>query len=221
MKLAVLSLMLLAVACGQYESVSSGSQLGQVRAFSPAAVDPTTASQLSAICNALAQKSSILTSAIGSTHNFDAAQTTCEDVIVNMGIVQTTIQQFGDFQFRKTDGTSFIFPNVETDTSGIMQPICANLANLQTQFQTASEVTSVTTTGISPDDCTPLAGETCVLFESGPLSGQSFTVTTKEWVRFRVTNPNNQKIGFFTQRKKVSQSFCGNNQSIQYRASLQ
>lgn len=220
MKFAVLSLTILAFSCGQYEGVNTGSQLGAVRAFSPATMDSTTASQLSAICNALAQKNSILNSAIGSAHNFDATQTDCEKIIINTGIVQTTIQNVGEYQFRKIDGTSFIFPNVETNTSGVMAPVCANLANLQTQIQNGSEVVSISTTGISPDDCTPVAGETCVLFESGALANNSFTVTTKEWIRFRVTNPTNNRIGFFTQRKKVSRSFCGNNESVEYKATL-
>lgn len=222
MKLAVLSLAVLAFACGKYEGGVPGSSLGQSRAFQPLVADTTLQSNVTSICNALAQKSSILNSAVNSVHNFEASQTNCDGTLLFTGAVRTTIQNLGsEYQFRKDDGTSFIFPNVETNSSGIMAQFCSNLSNLQTQtVNSDNTVTSITTSGISSADCSPISGEICVLIENGPLSGSTFTVATQEWVRFRVSNSTNQKIGFFTQRKKVSRSFCGTNQSIEYRALL-
>ncbi|WP_408096794.1 hypothetical protein ACJVC5_17295 [Peredibacter sp. HCB2-198] len=222
MKLAVLSLAVLAFACGKYEGVVPGSSLGQSRSFQPIVADSTLLNNVTSICSALTQKNSILNSAVNSVHNFDASQTNCDGTMLSTGIVKTTIQNIGsEYQFRKDDGTSFIFPNVETNTSGIMSSFCSNLSNLQNQTVSSDNiVTSITTSGISSADCSPVAGEICVLIETGPLSGTAFTVTTQEWIRFRVSNSTGQKIGFFTQRKKVSRSFCGTNQSIEYRATL-
>lgn len=222
MKLAVLSLAVLVSSCGKYESTSSSGQLGQSRTFSPLVADNNLLSSVTNICNALAQKNGILNSAVGSVHNFDASQTNCDGTLITTGNVQTTIQSFGsEFQFRKTDGTSFIFPNVETNTSGVMASICANLSNLQTQTLIANnQVVSVATSGFRAEDCTPASGEQCIYFESGPLQGSNYTITNQEWIRFRVSSPTNDRVGFFTQRKKVARSFCGSNKFIHSQALL-
>lgn len=222
MKLAVLSLVVLAFGCGKYEAAGTNGQLGQSRAFSPLVADNSLLNAVTNICNALAQKNGILNSAVGSVHNFDASQTNCDGTLISTGNVQTTIQSFGsEFQFRKTEGTSFIFPNVETNTSGVMASICANLSNLQTQTLSANnEVITIATSGFRAEDCTPASGEQCIYFESGPLQGSTYTITNQEWIRFRVSSPTNDRVGFFTQRKKVARSFCGTNKSIQSRALL-
>jgi hypothetical protein len=152
---------------------------------------------------------------------FFASQTDCSGNTVNSGNVEVVIQNnAGNYVFKKqSDNQDFIFPNVETNTSGVLADVCGSLSNLQNPLTNAQGATYFTTLNISSSDCPPVPGEICVQVESASQQGESFVVHTKEWLRIR-TNSTSGKIGFFTQRKKITRGFCGVNQYLSFQASL-
>lgn len=222
MKLSLLLLSFALVSCGEYKNQGlAQNKVGDILpviANSPA--NGSDRANVSAICNALAQKSNILGTALNSTHTFFASQQDCSGNQMGAGDVETVIQSNGsNFVFkRKSDGLDFIFPNVETPDSGVMAEICNNLSNL-TNPVVGNEITYFTTTGISSNDCPTASGEICIAIRKAFAQGNTAQVHTKEWMRVRVAGTQG-RVGFFTHRKKVTQSFCAQNEALIFQATL-
>lgn len=221
MKFPLIALALLAVSCGEYKTAGvSLNKVGEIRAITSTQATATDRNNIVAVCNALAQKNAILSTAINSTHTFMAAQSDCTGNNMGSGLVETVLQNNGRYVFkRKADGLDFILPDVETNEDGVFADLCAAVSNLQNPVTGTSGLTYFSTSGINPADCTQASGEICVKLEKAFVNGNSATVHTKEWIRVRVSG-NQGRIGFWTSRKKVTQSFCGANEALTYQATL-
>ena len=222
MKYAFLTaIFLTAVSCGKYEAVGTGS-IGEALTDGGASLNPQV---LSTICSALSNKSA--SQLANSTHTFATVQTDCNGGNVVAGaLVPTVIQgSGGNFYFKRQDnGMDFLFPEVDTTSFGVMSSICSSLANQQqlTSLNTLSngDTQKVITSGISSSDCAPTSNELCVYFETGSPNGAgSVIVHTKEWVRYKV-NPQEAKVGFYSYRKKITKSYCSQNQFVTSQATL-
>jgi hypothetical protein len=222
-KISLIGLLLAAVSCGDTPSGPGvNDKVGQVRALSGAEsfVSGETRNAVIAICNSLAQKEAQIQTQVNSPLTFNVGQTDCAGNTISSAPVTVTIQQSGtNFVFRRLDGQEFIFPNVETRTSGIFADICANQNNLTSPIVGVTEATYFTVSGINPQDCSPLSGEICIQVEKAFIEGTTATVHTREWLRVR-TSSNNGLIGHFTQRKKITRSFCGLNETVSFSATL-
>lgn len=226
MKFAFLAVIFLSVSCGKYDVPGAGGTVGAVKTYSPATVDSTTNSQLRKICTALTTKSNTLASLVNTPHTFTTVQTDCDDSLVVDNVdIATTIQADGaNYAFKRSDnGVNFVFPQVDTASYGIMQTVCAQLASPGTVTSpytlTSGEVQSVNVTSISTKDCQSNSSEICVLFETGTLSGTSYTVHTNEWVKFKIDDTK-PRLGFYGYRKKVARSYCSENDSVRFEAIL-
>jgi hypothetical protein len=228
MKLSLILMSILLASCGEYGPISTlnTTKVGETLPLSGSPLSDTDRANLTTICNSLANKSSSLQSTVNSTLSFVTSQTDCSGNSMGSGTTDVTIQNSGsDFVFKqKVNGLDFIFPNVETNTSGVMSPACQNVASLSVTsnaFSTPNGATTVyyTTTGISPTDCPIITGEQCVLVQSGQTDAAGVRINTKEWIRFRISSTQG-KLGFFTYRKKVAQSFCGVNETLTSQATL-
>ena len=200
---------------------SNGGSVGQMRSINAfVGVSDREKARVSEICSALAQKEAILDSAISTAFTFDATQTDCSRNTISGGPVSVTIQRSNnDYVFKKQDGQDFIFPVVETTSSGVFKALCSNLNTLSNPVIQNSEATYFDFDGISVTDCTPASGDICIKIEKALVSGFNATVHTNEWLRIR-TDSSKGRTGFFTQRKKVSKSFCGDREFLSFSATL-
>lgn len=228
MKFAILLLTILAVSCGEYKTLDGASErVGDLRQVTGenAAASRLDRENMVQVCNALAIKKSVLGTALNSVHTFSTSQSDCEGNNIGSGNVNVVLQSgLSGFVFkRQTDGLDFIFPNVETHDSGVFADICNDISDLSNPVRKegSSDITYFNTTSISSSDCSPASGEICVKVEKAFLQGTTAQVHTKEWLRVRVSSPDNKYLGFVTQRKKVTQSFCGRNEVLTFQASLQ
>jgi hypothetical protein len=132
-----------------------------------------------------------------------------------------TLLNSSGYVFKKSDGQNFIFPEVETASSGVFKEICSNLnqSAFSSPLRSSGEALYFGTLGISTSDCPQRDGELCFSLERAFIQGTTAVVHTQEWIRIR-TNPQLPKIGFFSHRKRITKSFCGQGQSQVFTATL-
>ena len=224
MKFSILPMMLLLASCGDtLPGSGSINRVGETRSLlnTSVAVSGLDRQNIISLCSALSQKESILPTTVNSTHIFSISQTDCGGRLTETGDVGVTIQNVGGYVFRRNDNLSFIFPEVETATTGILKEVCASvtLPNLANPLRTTSDVLYFGTLGIGPVDCPPRSGELCILLERGLVQGTSAVIHTQDWIRIKV-NPLEEKLGFFSYRKRITKSFCAPNQTQTFTATL-
>lgn len=225
MKSYAFALVFLAVSCGKVTPVATTlSTVGQLRTISGLqAVPDFDKNNLAQICNSLAQKEAALPQAIGSTSIFQTAQADCGQQNQLTSNVEVVIQAqgAGNYVFkRKADGLDYIFPQVETTSVGALADLCARQANITNPVvSTSGAVTFFTTQGIA--DCPLVSGETCIQLEQAAptTTPDQYVITSREVIRFR-TNLALSKAGFFTYRKKVTQSYCAKNEFLTFESTL-
>lgn len=224
MKLGTIALLILSVSCGRYKVTGGNTaSVGELRQMTTRQLAADEQESIGQICNALRIKSGTISSVSGATFTFDTAQTDCNGQSLGSGEVQTTIQNsgFGPTFKRKSDGQDFFFPTVETLTSGTFSELCSSLSTANgVQTNATQEVTFYRSTNIPQNECEPRIGEVCFYLEKGfdQLNG-SVKIHTKEWIRVRTASTQG-KIGFFTFRRKISQSYCPENQAQVLEATL-
>jgi hypothetical protein len=226
-QLAVLALIGIVASCGKYDVQGvSGSTVGEVKSLqTAAALSDADRTNLSDICSALSAKSATLSTVGSSVFTFSTSQMDCAKNETADSNVQTVIQGAGGiYSFKlKSSGLDFVFPNVETNTSGILSSICSgvstSLSTLTSPLISGGEAIFFTTSGISSDNCQPGSGEKCVQIEKAIINGSSATVYSKDWLRIR-TSTTLGKTGFFTYRKNVAQSYCAQGEAIITKATL-
>jgi len=222
MKIIVISMLAILSSCGDYKTGQFvDSTVGEVKSISaPIIISGVEKDNLVSVCNSLSQKELVLESAVNTRHIFSANQTDCQGKSVSSGDVPVTIQKSGSsYVFKKGDGLDFLFPNVETTSSGLFSEICSNLDGLSNPIIGQNEVIFISSLGINPGDCAQAYGEICIKLEKAYVQGATAVVHTKEWIRLRTPSVQGF-VGFFTMRKKVSKSFCPEGQTITSSASL-
>lgn len=224
MKFSLILLSFLIISCGKIDVITTGnSTVGESRGINVFSVlSGTDRNNISSVCNALSTKASLLLGTVGATYNFSSSTFDCDRKNTAEMNVETFIQSIDqNFVFKRKDSNQdFIFPEVETNTSGAMADVCNLLTSLQNPLVSGTGATYVTTSGISSGDCVPVSGEVCVAIEKAGQQGNFFVVHTKEWLRVRVSNPTNARIGFVTQRKKVTRGSCGTGEVLEFNAAL-
>lgn len=210
--------------CGNYEMTGNRiERVGEILPLTSRELTTTDRNNLSVICNAFRQKEAILPSTMNTLHTFSINQTDCEGNLITNEKTQVTIQSglLGYFFKRVSDGQDFIFPQIETTQSGVLKEACDSLNTLSNPLMRENNVTYLTTTGILTSDCSPAYGEVCVKLDQAFVQGEQALVHTKEWLRVRVSSPDGKYIGFVTQRKKVTRSYCGRNEALTFGAKLE
>jgi hypothetical protein len=209
-QLAALAFVLLATSCG--EIPKTGTLLGEERSFNPLVVNQQEEQRLQLLCARLNNKAQALSQGSAETFTFSVTEKSCEGTILSSNqLISTGLEVMqGSYRLRRNDnGALFVFPDLETNISGIMKEICGNLSGITSPKKIAGDnVLWFTTTNVSTSDCTPRGNEMCILLETGVPSGSNYVVVAKEWIRFQV-DPVLPKAGFYTERKKISQASCG------------
>jgi hypothetical protein len=222
MKLVYGVLALLTISCGgQYPQSGRGSSsVGELRSLEMVPISQIERANLTSVCSALAQKSSYLNSALGSTFSFQTSQSDCSGNLISSGLVNVVLQGSGaDYFFRRTDGTNFIFPDIETPTVGMMDRLCdsSNISSNPVQQGNNRIYFSIQD---SFSDCPAVANELCVRVERASVVGTSAVVDTVDLMRVRLPQGGTRYGGFFTFRKRVARSFCATNEFVSQEAVL-
>lgn len=195
-----------ASSCGKIDVSQTG--VGQVRSSVPQAISTDDVVVYDRICEALTRKGVLYGASIPAPVTFTLDRQDCDGV--NSGPVDQTViveASGGGFQYRvQATNAAFVFPNVETSSSGIMQPFCGAAQNPVTK-QNGDAIWI--TRSVSQGDCPTLSNEECVGFETGSPTGgtNEFRIHTRELVRFN-TLRTSSRYGLFTYRKAVSNIGC-------------
>lgn len=221
MKTLLILLAIGAISCGKYENVSSkNGSVGSFKSLSPVSISQSEKMTLTSVCNALAQKAAVLSVSTGSSFSFQSQQSDCSGNIISSGLVNVTLQSSsGSFSFKKPDGSDFIFPDVETNTTGMLSQVCPALSTASNPIQVDQDYLYVTTS-VNSSECLPVSGEVCVQVEKGSVVSGQVQIHTIEIMRVRTQSNNNRLIGFFTHRKKYARAYCGDNEALSLQASL-
>jgi hypothetical protein len=202
------------VSCGKDAPLNTN--VGERRRMDPQPIrDANDLAAYKNICMAIANKSEMLSVSTEGEYVFSYSSKGCsESQMSGPRDIKTYIERISDsiFVFRSRSGESFPFSDVETDTTGLMSKICANLNNdLKSPIQTSMS-------GVMAfSRCDSDANIECVLIERGTLNGDEYTIHTKDWIKFKVTNG---RRGFFVQRNQISGTSCPEGQEVMKAATL-
>jgi hypothetical protein len=222
-KIFPLFLILAISSCGKIDNPKSSS-LEEVRSFSVQSLTGNDLTTLQTICTALTSKYNFLNVTNNKTYSFGTSSKSCEDANVSATtLVQADIQ---GLLFKRLDtGANFIFPDVETNVSGVMKTVCANTTNPSSPLaQADGSAIWFTATSLSNSDCKPAANEVCLLIEKGVTSTSttapgSYEIVSKDWVKFQVDS-RMSNYGFWTGRKLISSALCGTSKYSEAHADL-
>jgi hypothetical protein len=176
--------------------------------FEPLSVPAEDLARIKAICEALELKEQRLPDLVSSDYTFGVSQKGCDEAkpSAEVNVEVTLVRPDFFYLFKLKDGSSFLFPNVETSAHGVMSPICANLGNLNSPLQTSSKGAIWFTTFTSTRHCTSDFDSMCIHIQKGDyVSDINYKIHTNEWIKFKIKN---DKVGFYLERKFVSQADC-------------
>lgn len=207
MKLLPLSVLtLVLVSCGKVNVSQTG--VGQIRSSQEQIISSDDLTVYDRICEGLVRKTQLYGASIPAPVTFTLDRQDC-DGAGSGPVDQTVIVEAGGggFQYRvQSSNAAFVFPNVETSTSGIMQPFCGGTNKLP--IVKSNQDAMWITRSVSQNDCPTLSNEECIGIETGSPSGENeYRIHTRELVRFNVlrTSP---RFGLFTYRKVLSNIGC-------------
>jgi hypothetical protein len=153
----LLSFLLLGASCGNYEN-SKIDKVGELRSLTKSVETLLGLSRLKSVCLALAQKEAILPSSLNSRLTFVTEMKSCEGTHSPEERVEVNIQSGlnGYFFKRDGDGSDYIFPQIETASSGVLSHACEGLTS-QNQSINPLKISSVdvlfVSTNVSSTDC--------------------------------------------------------------------
>jgi hypothetical protein len=224
MKISLILLSLLALSCGKIDIPGGSSSLvGESRSINAFSVlSDSDRNNLQSVCNAFSSKGVVLSNSVGASFNFSTTMSDCSQKKTSELNVETILASNGSsFVFKRKDNNQdFIFADAETNVSGVLADFCSQFNSIQNPVVSGLNASYVTTSGISGTDCTQQFGEICVSVEKASQQGDQYVVHTKEWLRVRISSTAGDRIGFVTQRKKVTRGPCGSNEVLEFQALL-
>ena len=227
MKLLTISLIFVTVACGKIDQTIGKGQtsVGELRPLNGVQLlNADEVGRINLICQAMARKASVLSTSIPPTnYTFNVKKTDCDKVAAPAVDLVTTIQpSSSNFFFVSAPNTAtFPFPNVETHTNGVLAGVCQSISSLAGAnlplAKGSGEFLYLST--FDTDDCLPAFNELCIKIETASQETNAFRVHTSEWLKV-VTEPTDQKYGFYTARKVTTRGFCAENKFSTTQATL-
>jgi hypothetical protein len=204
MRLSILVILILAVACGKMGEPTSG--IGEEMGREVSQVSAADVASVKVICEALMKKNALAQTLQNTSYSFLVAKKECQDSIFGDKVeVPVIIKNSNDgYVFKQVDESLFYFPQIETHNSGVMEVLCKEVENLKIPVRIADNYVFFT---VNSPDCPFGKNEMCISFKKGLLNKetQKIKIHTSEAVRFRLIEP---RVGFYTYRKLLSQSTC-------------
>lgn len=222
MRILFILLLLVAVGCNKSNKNTKSNSLGKFTEFAPLEISPEDNNMISTICGALSNKEDTLSVLVNSglEYSFNYAEKNCSDSAAGATkkIVTTIETQNSSYRFRSKDGSQFGFSEVETTTQGVMKDLCANLGRLSSPMQSSSTGAIWFTTQSRSANCTTDSNGICIFIQRGSIAdSQRYVIHSNEWIKFKV---NNERRGFFTERKLVTSIGCSGGKTFERLATL-
>jgi hypothetical protein len=221
MKAIVAPMLLLALACGRIETGDQTRGVGQIVPMNAQPLSAQEASRIQGICQALAAKVARLDTTLPGTQTFAVIDRPCNGGTEVRADVPVNVQRMGPqfYYVNHFNGSSFIFPNVETPNSDLFAQLCNAQGTPFNSYRKANgDIVTVTTSSFS-GNCPTTANQQCIQFQTATPSGSSARVHTRELLRFNI-NPTDPMVGFYTFRSMVSENFCPQGRSFERIAEL-
>lgn len=199
----MLSLIVLG-ACGKVE-VDSNVQLGTPKLTAPEKLGTSDVEKIQKICSALSTKELGLSTIANSTDYVFAGSTkACTD----SGFAQladTTVKLVDQFGYKFLEGSvPYYFSDVETVDTGILSQICNSLSLGVSPVLIGADYVFFDVDDTS--DCVSGGNQQCIVVEKATKSSDTEAkVYTREWIKVKLDQPN---LGFWTYKKRISQSSC-------------
>jgi hypothetical protein len=217
-KLLLLCLVFL-IACVSEPQITPDS-VGEVKRFEPLMVTFEDNERIQAICRALSSKEDLLDILVstGAEYNLTYTQKGCgeQELPTPKSVIATLKKVDVNYIFKPKNGEFFGFPDVETYSKGVMKDICQNSGSLMNPMQTSRTGAIWFTSFTSTAHCRSDANGICIHIQRGSVTDNaSYRIHTNEWIKFRV---NNDRRGFFVERKLISSANCSPNNTIEKRA---
>lgn len=178
------------------------------------------AARLRSICSALSMKEDQLDILLSSEYTFNYAQKGCTEAKLGAAKnIKVTIERpYGNYVFMAENGDNFAFPDVETQSNGVLAKICQTSGRLKSPFITSSTGATWFTTSTNVKHCAPSNTQFCVHLQRGSLvQGRTYKIHTNEWIKFKLDNP---RRGFFVERKLITTANCTSGNNIERQAVL-
>lgn len=187
----------------------------EVRNYEPEQVDDTIVARVKTMCNALSYKQDRLKDLVSTEYTFGYSQKGCSNKSSSapMKDVRVTIAKSGsDYSFKGLNGETFGFPDIETNTVGMMKEICENKDSLMSPMQTSSTGALWFNIYTNKDDCVSEADAFCIQVSRGSVvDGTRYAIHANEWMKVKISGNNK---GFFTERKVATTANCGEGQYL-------
>jgi hypothetical protein len=216
MKFFLLSALIISTACGKL--TPSSSNLGSELKYEPQAISTSETKSLANLCTVLSSKNALLSQSPGQTFTFDVSKRTCEEDSLSSP-ASMVVGLDGTHLREATNGLSFAFSDIETNVSGMMKEICSDLTALTNPKKLSSG--NIMRFSLRPSaECSPTSRELCVYFETAtPYKDDSYKIITKEWIKFQM-DPTLSRVGFFTERRRITSALCAPEKSSEVFAAL-
>lgn len=198
--------LLLALACGKYESSKSNPNLGELLQYQPTELTELEKVDKNKICHAITTKTSTLAAMNGSKLTFNISETNCEgqssqDEVVDVFVTVTD----SSITLERNAGLYFIFRDAETLRSGIFKSYCES--NTMPFLHNGNPVWMNTNNN---QYCSTSSNKLCVTFKSGVKSAtdnELFRISSEEF--FTIDGSQfSSRYGFYTQRVLRSNLGC-------------
>jgi hypothetical protein len=208
--------LLVSISCGK---VSPGiGSLGQEMRFEPQALSASESQRLNNLCSTLGAKAALLGQAGAQSYTFNVRKKGCDEA--SLGASESVLVGLDGTKLKVAgNGLAFIFPDIETNQTGVMREICGNLANFSNP-QKLENGNIMRVDLRSSAECNPGLKELCLYLETGAPNENSYKVISREWIRFQMDSTL-PRVGFFTERKLKSSVFCGAGKNSETIAILQ
>jgi hypothetical protein len=212
-----LSFLLMVLSCGKSEVISE-TGIGETKSSMPISISSNELTSLTAICQAISQKTSALPSFVNGQYIFTFSKKECTESTFGSSSDMTTIleNKNGSYKFVENSGNYFYFSDVETTDDGSMSKICEKIKTgepISSPITFGTESLFFSLGGISSEDCNTLANQTCVLIQKGTSVSEGLSrIHTKEWIRFDLSKTSG-KLGFFTLKKTLTSNGCATGDS--------
>ena len=203
--------LLLFASCGGSYNLTNGTTLGEERSLVIEQVSAGEVQLVQTLCSALAEKASLLSTGVAQNYDFVVSQKKCEETSGSTPAVVNVYTEISgsNYNFKRSDNSAlFIYPDIETQTSGVTKELCSRLSSLASPIKLSNGNAlwfEISRDGMT--DCSPSSGDVCLMVETGLPTGEKYKIVSREFIKFQL-NRTLPKFGFFTTRRSYSNAFC-------------
>jgi hypothetical protein len=203
MKLFWMMSLILLGACGKVE-VDSNVQLGTPKLTAPEKIGTSDVEKIQKICNALKEKERLISDNLSLEYVMSGSTKACTDSgFAPLADVSVKLVDQSGYKFFE-GSVPYYFSDVETENSGILGQICQSLSLGVSPIMIGADYVFFDVDDSS--DCVSGGNQQCIRVEKAAKSSDTEAkIFSREWIKVKLDQPN---LGFWTYKKRISQSSC-------------